>query len=266
MSGIALVATDLDGTLWGYDARLTPPTREAIEQLQIDGIELVAATGHSPASARRLLESNGLMLPLVGLNGAIGVDLRTDERFHRALFSPEVATQVLDVFDRFGLVPNMTVDHPDFDVVTGDQPTSLATFLESGHDLIHYTEMRAAVHTIPILDFFLIGEDAERLLAAQAALGSNEEWNSFCYPGAFYGGMTLAVSPAPVDKWVGVQAYCAWKGIDTTSVLAVGDAANDIAMIRGARIGCAMSHAPEAVLEAADVVISEWAEVLTLLR
>ena len=55
-----------------------------------------------------------------------------------------------------------------------------------------------------------------------------------------------------VDKWFGIQRFAASAGIDPTAVCAVGDAANDLPMIRGAAFGVAMGNADPVVKQAAD--------------
>ena len=62
---ISLVVTDLHGTLWDRDGRVHDLTRAALHELDRRGLPVLAATARRPASARRVMQMNGLTLPAV---------------------------------------------------------------------------------------------------------------------------------------------------------------------------------------------------------
>ena len=62
-------------------------------------------------------------------------------------------------------------------------------------------------------------------------------------------------APPEISKWSGVLAYCAEQGIDPARVLAVGDGANDLELLDGAAVACAVATATPDVLARADHVI-----------
>ena len=86
MAAVDLVVTDLDGTLWHLDDDIAPSVVAAVAELERRGVPLLVATGRRLASTRRPLGRVGLAPPAVVLNGALGVDLATGDRFHRAPF------------------------------------------------------------------------------------------------------------------------------------------------------------------------------------
>jgi hydroxymethylpyrimidine pyrophosphatase-like HAD family hydrolase len=57
-----------------------------------------------------------------------------------------------------------------------------------------------------------------------------------------------------VDKAGAVRAWCAAAGLSPAQLAAIGDAENDIAMLRDAGVGIAMRNATPAVIAAADRV------------
>jgi hydroxymethylpyrimidine pyrophosphatase-like HAD family hydrolase len=66
-----------------------------------------------------------------------------------------------------------------------------------------------------------------------------------------------------------VLAFCTEQGLDPDAVLAVGDGANDLELLEGAAVACAVATAASAVLARADHVIGPpsrggWAAVLDL--
>src|SRR3546814_6336197 len=115
---VSLVVTDLDGTLWHHDDHIDPEVVAAIGKLEDLGVPLLVATGRRLASTRGPLARIGVAPPAVVLNGALGVDLATDERFHRAPYPRDEAIEVLAAFQSVGLDPAVYVDH------RSEEPTS----------------------------------------------------------------------------------------------------------------------------------------------
>ncbi len=73
----------------------------------------------------------------------------------------------------------------------------------------------------------------------------------------------------PADKWEGVAAFCAQKGIDATKVLAIGDGENDVELLSHAAIPCAIAGACDNLVAQASHLIGRpgnggWARVADL--
>lgn len=66
---------------------------------------------------------------------------------------------------------------------------------------------------------------------------------------------SLELSPAGVDKGSGLLDLCRVLGIPISEAIAVGDADNDLPMIRAAGLGVAMGNANDHVLAAAGAVV-----------
>jgi len=67
----------------------------------------------------------------VVLNGAIGVDLATQKRFHAEPFIADHAVAVLTAFRDVGLDPCLYVEEPDCEVVVSAAPSTSRQHLES---------------------------------------------------------------------------------------------------------------------------------------
>jgi hypothetical protein len=68
--GIALVVSDVDGTLVTTDKQLTPATVAAVTRLREAGIGFTIASARPPVGLRSLVEALSLDLPLGAYNGA----------------------------------------------------------------------------------------------------------------------------------------------------------------------------------------------------
>jgi hydroxymethylpyrimidine pyrophosphatase-like HAD family hydrolase len=86
-----------------------------------------------------------------------------------------------------------------------------------------------------------------------------------------YGGYAVSLRPAGVGKWAGVTAYCAWRGIGSGRVLAIGDGENDLDLLAAAALAWVPADGAPAALALAGRVIPAageggWAAVLELVR
>jgi len=279
MPTVELVVTDLDGTFWYTDDHVPQPVLDAVAELERRGIPLLVATGRRLASTRDPLAGFDLRPPAVVLNGALGIDLATGDRFHQAPFPSDEALTAYDAFTSVGLSPVVYVDHPQYDVFISQSPdthpehvralgdTAGRRWAPDGRTAVD--DLRAAVATEVVLGFSMIGIPFPVAEAAFDALRGIVEAHldrSF----DFAGKASLTAAPRNQSKWDGVLAYCAVHGIDSTRVLAVADGPNDIELLTNAAVRAVPKVAHPSVLELATTIIPSaqdggWADILALL-
>jgi hydroxymethylpyrimidine pyrophosphatase-like HAD family hydrolase len=269
MPAVDLVVTDLDGTFWHTDDHVPSAVLDAVAQLTKAGVPVLVATGRRPASTRAPLARVGLAPPAIMLNGAIGIDLATDERFHLAPFAAADAVAAFDAFTAVELSPVVYVDHERYDVLVGHAPDTNPGHLRSLGDTagrLDAAELRRSVGVTPVLGFGMIGVPFAHAEAASASIGDLAEVHldrSLDYPGM----ASLTVAPRHQSKWDGVQAFCTSRGLDSTRVLAVADGPNDLELLTHAAVRLVPAVAHPDALALADHVIPAaadggWAEVL----
>jgi len=268
---IRLVATDLDGTFW--DSSFIPPSSHvaAARELTEAGVTVLAATSRRPRVTRQRLADAGLLLPAVLIDGSLGVDFRTGERFHQACFDQQIALEMLHTFRAHGLDPCLYVEHPTYDIVVSDSPSTCAAHLARLDPVSSVGDLDVTASTMDIYAFSVLGVSRERLSPVIDALTPAAKSTAILYSEPVYGQFGLIVNPPGVSKWTGVEAYCRLHDIDTDEVLAVGDGLNDVAMLGQARVGVAVQGgAPEAI-SAADHLIDSpaangWTQIIELVR
>jgi hydroxymethylpyrimidine pyrophosphatase-like HAD family hydrolase len=264
---VQLVVTDLDGTLSDADERIHPASVRAIRDLEAGGIPVLVATGRRLRMAYAVLEAGGLNGPAVVLDGALGLDLRDGRVFHQVAFPVSAARRVLEVFATAGLGPCVYVDRPGVDLVVGDHPSTHPDHLARARPWVAVDDLARVVEAEPVFTFAVVGRPASLLEPVLRSVGP--AGSASIVHDLVYGGCTLQVRPPAVSKWSGVLAYCADQGIDPGRILAVGDGANDLELLEGAAVACAVATATPSVLARADHVIGPpgsggWAAVLDL--
>lgn len=266
MPSIDLVVTDLDGTLWHTDDDVHPAAVAALGELERRGMPLLVATGRRTASCRVPLARIGQTPPAVVLNGALGLDLRTGERFHRAPFPAEEAVAALAAFAAAGIDPVVYVDHPRYDVFLSATPDTHPGHVASLDDTAAVDDLARVVAEEAVLAFSMIGVPHRDGVAATEALGDLVEVHldrSLDYPGT----ASLTAAPKGQSKWDGVMAFCAAQGLDSDRILALADGPNDIELLTNAAVRLVPTVAHAAALDLADHVIPAaadggWAVVL----
>jgi hydroxymethylpyrimidine pyrophosphatase-like HAD family hydrolase len=264
---VSLVVTDLDGTLWHTDDHVDETVVAAMAALAARGVPLLVATGRRLASTRAPLARIGWAPPAVVLNGALGVDLATGERFHRAPYPAEEAVAVLAAFRSVGLDPVVYVDHPGVDVFLSATPSTHPGHVRQLGDSAGTDDLARVVAEEAVLGFSMIGVPHGDGTAALAAIGDLAEVHldrALDYPGT----ASMTAAPRGQSKWDGVVAFCGRHGIDPGGVLALADGPNDLELLDNAAVRLVPKVAHPAALERADHVIPAaaeggWAEVLS---
>ena len=130
---------------------------------------VLAATGRRAASAWPLMEANGIALPTVLLDGALGREFGSTTAFHTHAFRPEAAAQVLKILEELGVSPCINVDDPGRDVVLGENPTTDTEYLRLLEPWTREEDTWTAVRTLSVLAFTVLsGEPSSmRALAAE---------------------------------------------------------------------------------------------------
>jgi Cof subfamily protein (haloacid dehalogenase superfamily) len=250
---VSMIASDLDGTLFGPDHRLSPRTIEAVQAADAAGIRVVAATGRSTTSAVPRIRHAGVIRTAVCSNGSLIHDLATDttvqrfpidadhvDRFmatvsaldHRFAFCWETdhGNGWDDAFDDIASL------HEDLGDVRGlvTRPTSShrTTKLMVRHPEITQEDLRD--HLVPhLIDPLTVSTSGVQF---------------------------VEVTGVGITKASALAALCAEWSIDHSDVVAFGDNHNDAAMLAWAGHGVAMANGSSSARDAADQVIGTNAD------
>ncbi|WP_026873820.1 Cof-type HAD-IIB family hydrolase [Inquilinus limosus] len=250
---IALMVSDVDGTLVDPDKALAPATVAAVRRLREAGIGFAAVSSRPPRGMAMLIEPLGLALPLGAFNG--GTIFRPDMTVLSALAVPEAAARTtVETLRRFGA---------DIWVFADNQ------WLTSNPDGPYVGRERHTVQFDPT-----IVPDVEPYLArAGKIVGSSADFDRLARCEAELQGLLAGTATArrsqryyldithpEADKGHAVAQIAAAAGVALAEVAVIGDMANDVPMFRRAGLSIAMGNAIDEVKALAHFAATSNAE------
>ena len=241
---VALVATDVDGTLIRTDGTLSPRTADVLAALPVPA---VLVTGRPVRWLPQLYDQMPEPIPAICANGAVVYDPDTDEILRAAPLSVDL---LLDVTKRLReAVPDI----------------SLAVEIEDGR-LFRHEESWPLRSDAPHRSVRVLADPAEltsapavKLLARSATRDPDQFFELVSRTLGTTAEAThssssalVEISAAGVTKAAGLAWLCEHEGIVASQVLAFGDMPNDVPMLTWAGWSVAMANAHPAVREVAN--------------
>lgn len=253
---VKMVAFDLDGTILTSDKKFTAYTKQVFEKIIAKGIEVLPATGR-PLSGipQEILQFPGIRYAITA-NGARIVDLQTKETIYEQLVSVENTRKILDIFEHYDTLREVYYNG------VGYAETHM---LKKALEYLPHQEMRDYVvstrRQVENIRKF-VEERQQSTDKVQAIFRTIDEREKAFEELNVY--KDIEVTGA-IDNIVEVNAKGVHKGnglillgqildINIQEIMAFGDGANDIEMLRTVGFGICMANGMEAVKEVADYI------------
>jgi len=244
---IALVVSDVDGTLVTKEKLVTPDARAAVRKLRAAGIHFTIVSSRPTIGMDFLIEPLAIDLPIGSFNGSSIVDAQL-KPIEQHLIPPATAQRCIDLLREFGV---------DVWLFTNDQ---WLTRNPDGEYVPH--EQRAIKHDpVIVTDFapYLAGackivgasSDAAHLARCEAAMQEAVGNQATAVRSQTY---YLDVTPPGHDKGTFVESIAKRLGVSTDAVATIGDMQNDLAMFAKSGISFAMGNATDDVKQRATHV------------
>ena len=252
---------DLDGTLLRSDKSIGPKTVKAVRKAVASGWYIAIATGRHPKSAQRYLEQMGVLTRrtlAVCFNGSALINVfdyknsgskdagfaTLHEDCADALEIMRVATEAkpfhlnLHAYAKSGLCTENT------NIFSMREIFHSGVTFADGYDFLHIDARERFYKVIAV------GESAD-LDAFRASLSAyvKEHFEVMRTDENF-----LEFIPHHCSKGSALYWLCESAGIQPSSVVAFGDAENDLLMIKNAGLGIAMGNATSQLKSQADLV------------
>lgn len=247
---IRLIATDLDGTLLRSDLSVSPRTRRALDVVRANGIHVVPVTARQPHGVRMIAEAAGFTEYALCGNGAHGIHLGTGETLFEAHVTEAAQRSIAQALSE--RVPGVLF----VSVRDGGQ----VFVAQQGYaDLAHFEDHKRWPHEMGAATLeAVLAAPSLKFIVRHASLTPRElltELHALKLSGfaaTHSGAPFLEVLAEGVSKAWGLAKLCELLDIDSSEVLAFGDAPNDAEMLAWAGRGVAMGNAEAEALAAAD--------------
>lgn len=251
---IKMIGFDLDGTLLTSDKKIGTYTKEILDEAIKRGIIVLPVTGRPLAGVPEELKSYKGIDYMITSNGARVVE--HGKSIFERLVSVKTARNILDIFEDYDTLQEIYYDGQGY--AQRDKMEQMEKYMKTPVMAEYILRTRLPVED---LNGKFTAEDRP-LDKVQALFTSQEEkmeaWKRIEALGdvEVTGALSnnIEVNASGVHKGNALLWLAQRLGIQREEIMAFGDGANDIKMMRDAGIGVAMENSIEAVKEAADMI------------
>lgn len=248
---IKIVTIDLDGTLFDNEKKISYQNKLAIAKCHDLGVKIVIATGRPLNGVMPVLEELGLTTTsdyAIIYNGAKIMNVGTKEIISSSVIDGKVVKELYQESLRLGVNIHAFRENEEL-ITTKHNP---------------YTDVESKINKIPdiITDFNTINDNDKFI---KCMLVDSEENITRCMNEVnpkYYNNYTMVRSSKifleflhkGIEKGQALKSLASYLGVNMNDTMAIGDAGNDISMIKASGVGVAMKNAFPEVLEFADYI------------
>lgn len=252
-NAVQLIVIDLDGTLLNSQQQMTERTEKALKAALEKGVQVMLATGKTVVSGRKLVERLGLKTPGIYSQGTAVYNTDGTLRFQQTL-DPAIARQIITFAEDRGY--RMTLycgDRLLVRSVTGWLNELHARYGEPQPEAVG--GLQNMLDSVPVNKLLAVADgDPRRTKALRWQLSMQINGSARLVQTAV--SEVLEILPPGVSKATALKTLLKDLKIPTSAVLAIGDAENDIEMLKMAGIGVAMGNAHASVQAIANHVVA----------
>ena len=247
MTRIALVVSDVDGTLVTKDKILTDGAKSAVSALRKAGIGFTIVSSRPTIGMGFLIEPLAITLPIGAFNGSSIVDAAL-KPVEQHLIGADVAQRSLDVLNAFGVEIWLFTNErwytrdPDGAYVPHEKLAIKA-------DPTIITDFKP--HLAGACKIVGASSDAALLQRCEAAMKEAVGQESNAVRSQTY---YLDITPRGYDKGTFVEAMIRRLGIPPAAVATIGDMENDLPMFAKSGVSFAMGNAADGIKKRATHV------------
>lgn len=233
----ALLACDLDGTLITEDGSPAPGMIQALADLDARGARLVVCTGRPLHGAQKVVAVlHADPLAYVCYHGALVIDVSTGEWLTHLTLPAQIVTGIVREAEELGLSVTL---------YDGDERRALPSSASTA---------ALGLSALAGITRIVLAGDPAGTAAALPAL--RESWGRRTRLERAGGG-TVAVLPATADKGEGLRLIAARFGVPLARVVACGDSAADLSLLRTAGFAIAVGVVSASLRAAAQLVVRQ---------
>ncbi|MBE2183167.1 MAG: HAD family phosphatase [Anaerolineae bacterium] len=243
---IRAIAVDIDGTLLNSKHKLTPEVEKALHDAAGQGVHIILATGKSRNSAIHLIKQLKLATSGIYLQGTTIYD-ESGKITHQKVLDPDLVRRVITYAeDRdFAVIAysgtRIMARHED-----KEMRESTEKYHEPAPEVVG--SLQAIAGTLPINKIMMIGEP-RAITSLRWQLGFQLGGSARLVQAGLSN--MLEMLPLNSGKGPALETLLQDMNISPKEVMAIGDAENDIEMLKLVGVGIAMGQAAQMVKDAA---------------
>lgn len=252
MKKFRLLAVDMDGTLLNDEHEIPEVNRQALRRAVDAGVRVAIASGRMTPRIDPLVDGLGIDPIIISYNGGKVLAPRREER--KTLFHKPLPADVAEKFIRFSKEEDLLLNFYHEDRLYAEDGLRRRPFIDlyverTGAEYVIEEDLSRFIGISPTKLILLadparrdeLHERFEEELAGRAFLTKSQpEYLEIMAPG--------------VDKGSGLEVLAEHYGFTTGEIVGVGDAGNDLELLRGAGLGVAVANATDDLKRAADTV------------
>ncbi len=244
---IKLIACDVDGTLLGKKLVLSGRLKSVVKEAGERGVAFCIATGRMFSSALPFAQELGLSTPLIAYNGALVKNAATHELYDANPLDIEVAGEILALCEKKGWYIQKYLNDRLYvaEVTEAGRAYAVRTNVEINPEGGAFYRLATAPHKLMMIaepeESLLIKKELAEVFGERLAItSSNPRFIELVQPG--------------VNKGTALAHLAAKLSLRPAEIMAIGDAHNDLEMVKFAGIGVAVANAAPELKEAARFV------------
>lgn len=255
MKKIKLIAIDIDGTLVNSKKEITKKVKETILKAKDQGIKIIICTGRPITGAQRYLDELGLNHQddqyVVSFNGAVAESTNGKILFKRGL-------NYAEYIDLETIARKLNLHF---------HAVGLDRIYTANRDLGHYTIYNSRIVKLEVS--YRTQEEMKKIPMIKCMYVDKPDYLDEKIKSPLFDQMRGRVTfsktepfyyeatAANTDKATGLRVLCEHLQIKPEEVMALGDQANDMPMLKFAGLGVAMGNAVPETKRAADEVTAD---------
>lgn len=253
---IKMVAFDLDGTLLTSEKEFTEYTRDVLSRAAGSGVIVLPATGRPLTGIpAEILHFPGVRYAITA-NGGRVEDVLLNKTIYEKLVPVEIARKVLDIYEHYDTLREVYYNGVGYaeEKMLGRVKdflgaSSMAGYILSTRMPVENIRVKFETENKPVDKVQAIFSDVKDKTKALQELRSVE---GIEVTGALIN--NIEVSAEGVNKGKAIIRLGRQLGIKREEIMAIGDGANDMEMLKEAGFGVAMSNSTDEVKAQADYV------------
>ncbi len=245
---IALIVTDLDGTLLGKNGTLSPKTRGILKRAIQHGIRVVFATMRVPGRVIPFCRALDLHDPIICLNGALVSGSPDGPIWANACFPQAVALEIAQTADDHGWELGITIgDMTYWRLRPGQTPgpfNATMTLVATNAEAVTGNPARILLHEPAAIAH--IRDLCQTRFADWCRVEDHQNIDGSV--------QSLSIYAPQADKGAALALVLDRLAIHPEQVMACGDNLSDLALFDHARVTVAVGNALDCVKERASVI------------